>query len=60
MTEDSGRPESAMVVPCTVKLLKLLGVKTRWLPTLQPSEEDWYANLVYGHTCRGAHISPDS
>ena len=35
-----------MILRCTVKLLKLLGVTTRSLDELDPDDDDWYANLL--------------
>ena len=36
----------AMVVRCTVKMLKLLGVRPSALAELEPDDDDWYVNLL--------------
>jgi hypothetical protein len=36
-----------MVVRCTVKLLRLLGASPRSLAAHEPSDENWYANLLW-------------
>lgn len=36
-----------VVLRCTAKLLTLLGTRPRDLVTIDPSDDDWYANLVW-------------
>ena len=36
-----------MVLRCTAKMLSLLGTRPRDLVTIEPSDEDWYANLLW-------------
>lgn len=36
-----------MILRCTAKMLKLLGVRTTGLPELSPSDDDWYLNLLW-------------
>src|SRR5438445_13366013 len=42
-----------MVLRCTAKMLSLLGTRPRDLVTIEPSDEDWYANLLWlgGRKC---------
>ncbi len=42
-----------VVLRCTAKMLTLLGVRPRDLVTIEPSDEDWYANLLWldGQKC---------
>src|SRR5712692_9722833 len=42
-----------VVLRCTAKMLALLGARPRDLVTIGPSEEDWYANLLWldGRKC---------
>jgi uncharacterized protein DUF6933 len=42
-----------VVLRCTAKMLTLLGARPRDLVTIQPSDEDWYANLLWldGRKC---------
>jgi Domain of unknown function (DUF6933) len=36
-----------VVLRCTAKLLNLLGARPQDLTTIEPSDEDWYANLLW-------------
>lgn len=36
-----------MVVRCTVRLLDVLGTKRSSLPEVPPTDDDWYANLLW-------------
>ena len=36
-----------VILSCTVKLLSLLGADTRELAGVEPSDADWYANLLW-------------
>lgn len=36
-----------MILRCTAKMLTLLGVRATVLATAQPSEDDWYLNLLW-------------
>jgi hypothetical protein len=42
-----------MVLRCTAKMLTLAGARPRDLVTIEPSDEDWYANLLWldGRKC---------
>jgi len=42
-----------VVLRCTAKMLTLLGARPRDLVTIEPSDEDWYANLLWldGRKC---------
>jgi hypothetical protein len=42
-----------VVLRCTTKTLKLLGARPKDLATVQPSDQDWYANLLWldGRKC---------
>ncbi len=42
-----------MILRCTAKLLALLGVRPRDLVTIEASDQDWYANLLWlgGRKC---------
>ena len=42
-----------MVIRCTAKMLKLLGVRPSSLAELEPDEDDWYVNLLWfeGRKC---------
>jgi len=42
-----------VVLRCTAKMLALLGARPRDLVTIEPSDEDWYANLLWldGRKC---------
>lgn len=42
-----------VVLRCTAKLLTLLGARPRDLVTIEPSDADWYANLLWldGRKC---------
>src|SRR2546426_715351 len=42
-----------VVLRCTPKMLTLLGARPRDLVTIEPSDEDWYANLLWldGRKC---------
>src|SRR2546427_11362279 len=42
-----------VVLRCTAKMLTLLGARPRDLATIEPSDEDWYANLMWldGRKC---------
>jgi hypothetical protein len=42
-----------VVLRCTTKMLSLLGARPRDLVTIEPSDEDWYANLLWidGRKC---------
>src|SRR5438445_9464529 len=42
-----------MVLRCTAKMLSLLGTRPRDLVTIEPSDLDWYANLLWldGRKC---------
>ncbi|SRR5712692_5350772 len=37
----------SVVLRCTAKLLTLLGVRPRDLVTIEPSDQEWYANLLW-------------
>ncbi len=41
------------VLRCTAKMLTLLGARPRDPVTIEPSDEDWYANLLWldGRKC---------
>jgi hypothetical protein len=43
-----------MVLRCTAKTLKLLGVRPGDLVTVEHTDQDWYANLLWldGRKCR--------
>src|SRR3970040_10904 len=36
-----------VILRCTAKLLSLLGIGTRELAVFEPSNDDWYANLLW-------------
>jgi len=36
-----------VVLRCTAKMLTLLGARARDLATIEPSDQDWYANLLW-------------
>ena len=36
-----------MVVRCTAKMLKLLGLRPSALPEIEPGVDDWYVNLLW-------------
>src|SRR6266851_5155642 len=36
-----------VVLRCTAKMLSLLGTRPRDLETIEPSDQDWYANLLW-------------
>jgi hypothetical protein len=38
---------SGVVLRCTVKVLNLLGARSKDLATVEQDEEDWYANLIW-------------
>ena len=42
-----------MVLRCTAKILTLLGARPRDLVTIEPGDQDWYANLLWldGRKC---------
>ena len=42
-----------VVLRCTAKMLSLLGARPRDLVTIEPSDQDWYANLLWldGRKC---------
>lgn len=42
-----------VVLRCTAKALKLLGARTRDLVSVEPTDQDWYANLLWldGRKC---------
>jgi hypothetical protein len=42
-----------VVLRCTAKMLTLLGARPRDLVTIEPSDDDWYANLLWldGRKC---------
>jgi hypothetical protein len=42
-----------VVLRCTAKMLTLLGARTRDLVTIEPRNQDWYANLLWldGRKC---------
>ncbi len=44
---------SCVVLRCTAKMLPLLGARSRDLVTIEPSDQDWYANLIWldGRKC---------
>ena len=36
-----------MILPCTAKMLILLGARPAALPDIPPSNDDWYLNLLW-------------
>lgn len=36
-----------VVLRCTAKMLSMLGARPRVLVTIEPSDQDWYANLLW-------------
>lgn len=36
-----------MILRCTAKMLTLLGARATALPDVQPSDDDWYLNLLW-------------
>ena len=43
----AGRTIRIVVLRCTAKLLNLLGAREKDLASLEPSDADWYANLLW-------------
>jgi hypothetical protein len=36
-----------VIVRCTAKTFKLLGIRALTLPVIEPADDDWYVNLLW-------------